>query len=309
MVHFSLEKTLSQHYATLSKGDTIHVHTSGPPKRTFELNVLDCTPDQVINIIDTNLSVEFAPPLHVIPPPIDLKPGEILSSQKVSSNAYLYYRIVLSDSESLSKTLVIEVEPIQGDPDLYVDQKVSRPTQWEHTWSSTERDGENVTIVPTDEKRDVKIPRFYIGVRGYQVDTEFKIVYHLEEEEEKNNQQDKGRKLKLSALRLSRDESGGLKDHRLCENCQHWVRNEHYERHAAFCPRSNYLCRVCKAVMRVEEKANHVHCEKCGKAMGKNDLAKHLDLVHSLVPSLFFSFTCFFFVMNSFFFFFFFLVA
>ena len=75
-----------------------------------------------------------------------------------------YYELAWEDGATGFK---VTLEALAGDPDLFVSQKISRPSRVNYTWNST-ADGDDVVLVPPGNAKFSKGNSVYIGVLGHE---------------------------------------------------------------------------------------------------------------------------------------------
>ncbi|KAI4383245.1 hypothetical protein MLD38_009109 [Melastoma candidum] len=67
-----------------------------------------------------------------------------------------------------------------------------------------------------------------------------------------------------------------------CKNCKRQIPSRTIALHEAYCSRHNIVCQhvSCGIVLSVEDALKHVHCEKCGQALQKVEMEKHMKVFH-----------------------------
>ena len=102
------------------------------------------------------------------------KPARELENAKrafgyVKQFRYEYFKVVVPKNV----TLKIEIATVNGDPDIFVCNRNTNPTQGHHTWKSAGTGDDQITILPDDP---LFYPgAFYVGVYGI-VDSHFEIT-------------------------------------------------------------------------------------------------------------------------------------
>jgi len=161
--------------------------------------------------------------------------------------------------------------------------------QKNYTWLSASTGNDKITIKLDDYRRRPKTS-FYIGVRGYNMASEFYIsvltgdeMRVLEEEKKQNEKKENnsnnnnsgsgsGGKRLIDALEDGEKSPGeGFKR---CPICKHWVPEMSYGRHEIFCQKTNIKCELCDKVMKKEseEISKHMWCEECSMCIDIDDL-------------------------------------
>lgn len=269
----TLEYALNE-FAVLTEGDTImikHGTTSHYLTVTQVQPRKASTPNPPVQLLDTQVKVEFEEATIMESkeedtPPIVLTFGEAASGT-IAANRYAYYRVKVLDG---AKSLKLTLSASSGDPDFYVSTQ-TKPTLETHTWSthSTERKGSDKTrtleIEPSDPNFSVNW--FYIGVQGYKADATFTLLA-----EEVAAVPSVG----ITTGKLE----GSAPDAKQCDNCKAMIPAKSFIMHQASCFRNNWFCRDCNTVMRKALQAQHIHCDLCKQGLNKDDLAKHMDVVH-----------------------------
>lgn len=238
------------------------------------LNVTKVAPHKgasahAVQLLDTQVKVEFEEAEIVETkddtPPVVLQFGEMVTAT-VGQGNYVYYRVKLLNA---SKGLKLTLTASSGDPDLYVSTQ-TKPTWESHTWSShgTERKGPDKTrtleIAPSDPA--FLVGWFYVAVHGYNGEASFSIC--ADEAEIASRTVNSGRV------------EGPMPDAKQCENCKAMIPAKSLVMHQVSCSRNNWWCPICETVLRKAMQAQHVHCEICKQALHKDDLIKHMDVVH-----------------------------
>ena len=84
-----------------------------------------------------------------------------------------------------------------------------------------------------------------------------------------------------SSSSLSSLASSPSPDTKLCSNCRQYIAVKQYSIHSIQCPRNNVFCEQCDHTIRRSEAATHSHCPTCNVVVHPDELAKHVDLLHS----------------------------
>ena len=101
-------------------------------------------------VVNTSVQVEFDVPVEKAPKEEVARQLDLNEVVEGTANAdeYKYYRLKVVDPHSAVK---IVVEPVSGDPDLYVSTKINNPTQISHMWKA-QRHGRNELIIDPSHK-------------------------------------------------------------------------------------------------------------------------------------------------------------
>ena len=65
-----------------------------------------------------------------------------------------------------------------------------------------------------------------------------------------------------------------------CTNCHLYIPNKQYTLHSIQCPRLVVYCPQCQSTVRKADWLVHTHCPECNAVMTKDELEKHVDLMH-----------------------------
>ena len=87
-----------------------------------------------------------------------LSAGILLNASQ--ADVYQFYQFI-PPKEVEHETIRFELKVIKGDPDVFVDQKVSKPSRLQHTWSAVSTESEEIVIEANDSKRS--LGAFYVA--------------------------------------------------------------------------------------------------------------------------------------------------
>lgn len=271
-----LETTLRRH-ATLSEGDIITVSYG---ELNYKLRVLELKPASSVSVLETDIEVDIEGPNsasndigkeHVLTPLVMGKIEEGI----VDKGECNYYKFIVEDAMSdkiASDQINIEIKlnaDGNGDTNVYVSRHpMIFPTQHRHEWSSHEMGSKALIIRPKDP--NLVAGTYSIGVFGFEGVTRYTISVAYKD----NVKQKVGEHVTVP----SQVDAECVE----CQNCKHYISSRTILLHEAYCIRHNVLCQYngCGVVLRKEEVANHVHCDKCGQAFQQAQLEKHMRVFH-----------------------------
>lgn len=272
-----LETSLRQH-ATLSQNDILMVSYGD---LSYKLRVLELKPSSSVSVLETDVEVDIVSPdsasgrvdEHAL---IPLKLGAS-ESGVVDQGHYIYYKFSIEDdvfekiaSEEAVVEVKIEVEETSGgDTDLYVSKHpLIFPTQHQHEWSS--HDVGSKSLILSSKHKGLGSGAFSIGVYGFRGTTKFHLSVQVHD-----NKKPQGQQVAASSSNMEIDTME-------CKNCKRQIPSRTIALHEAYCSRHNVICEHagCGIVLRVEDAPKHVHCEKCGQALQKVEMEKHMKVFH-----------------------------
>ncbi|CAL9072925.1 unnamed protein product [Musa textilis] len=275
-----LETTLRRH-ATLSQGDIITVSYG---ELNYKLRVLETKPASSVSVLETDIEVdieghdsaqESSRNQPVLAPLVIGKVEEGI----VEEGTFNYYKFSVEAamidevaSGCMNIEVKIEADAGDGDTNVYLSRHpLIFPTQHRHEWSSHEMGSKVLTVRPKDPS--LVAGTYSIGVFGFKGVTKYHISVAF-----KDNVKQKigGHATVSSPIDMESVE---------CRNCKHFISSRTILLHEAYCLRHNVLCRHngCGVVLRKEEAANHVHCNKCGQAFQQGQIEKHMKVFHEPV--------------------------
>ncbi|CAL9082688.1 unnamed protein product [Musa acuminata var. zebrina] len=275
-----LETTLRRH-ATLSQGDIITVSYG---ELNYKLRVLETKPASSVSVLETDIEVdieghdsaqESSRNQPVLAPLVIGKVEEGI----VEEGTFNYYKFsveaaMIDEVASCRMNIEVKIEADAGDADTNV--YVSRhplifPTQHRHEWSSHEMGSKVLTVRPKDP--NLVAGTYSIGVFGFKGVTKYRISVAFKDNVK---QQIGGHATASSPIDMESVE---------CQNCKHFISSRTILLHEAYCFRHNVLCQHngCGVVLRKEEAASHVHCNKCEQAFQQGQIEKHMKVFHEPV--------------------------
>ncbi|KAF8414133.1 hypothetical protein HHK36_002132 [Tetracentron sinense] len=272
-----LETSLRQH-ATLSQDDVVTVHHG---ELLFKLRVLELKPSSSVSVLETDIEVDIVGPdsalertdQHIL---IPLTLGKTESGM-VEEGKYIYYKFSIDDdiggklaSGDVNIEVKVETETEGGDTDLYVSRHpIIFPTQHQHEWSSHDVGSKVLILDPKDQK--LIAGTYSVGVFGFKGTTKYRISVGVQD----NSNRKVGERGVSSSSMVDVNSVE-------CRNCRHYIPSRTIALHEAYCSRHNVICQHagCGVVLRKEEVANHVHCEKCRRAFQQGEMEKHMKVFH-----------------------------
>lgn len=273
-----LETSLRKH-STLSQGDIITVKHG---EHGYNLRILELKPSSSVSVIDTDVDVDIMEPdydstsnsmnQHAL---IPLLLGKVQEGM-VDEGKFQYYKFSVDDALSekvasgdFNLEVKVETGTGEGDTDVYLSRyPVIFPTEQQYEWSSHVV-GSNILVFGS---KDITLtPGTYsVGVFGFKGSSKFHISVAT-----KSNT---GRKLGEKA-----DLSSQIDFHTVeCQNCKRLISSRSVMIHEAYCIRHNIVCRYngCGVVLKKVEAGNHLHCDKCGEGLQKQEMEKHMKVFH-----------------------------
>ncbi|KAK1275814.1 hypothetical protein QJS04_geneDACA000829 [Acorus gramineus] len=272
-----LETGLRQH-ATLSQGDIITVNFGD---LSYRLHVLELRPSTSVSVLETDIDVDIVTAVsavdqtnkHVLIPLIFGK----AESGVVNEGNYVYYKFSVDDDTckeiSLGKEnleVKLEAEMNEGDTDLYVSRHpIIFPTKHQHEWSSHDL-GSKILILG-DKNHGLSAGTYSIGVYGFKKLTKYQILVTMKESSS-------GQRVGEVSVPSSEDNVDSVE----CSNCKRNISRKAVMLHEAYCARHNVVCKYegCGVVLRKEEAGDHVHCNKCQRALQSGEMEKHMKVFH-----------------------------
>ncbi|KAJ3685950.1 hypothetical protein LUZ61_015114 [Rhynchospora tenuis] len=270
--HKAVLETELRLHATLSEGETIRVSYG---ETQYGLRVLELKPASTVSVIETDIDVDVEAPEgenHVLVP---LEMGKTVEGI-VEEGKFKYYKFLVDGTVSeviRSEFADLEVklqadDSSNGDTDVYVSRHpLIFPTQHRHEWSSHETGSKNLVIKHKDANL---VPGNYtIGVYGFKGVSKYQISVHVKDRN-------------VNVQRVGEGEKVNSEDLVECGNCKRHIARRTIVVHEAYCIRHNVVCQHegCGVVLRKEERENHAHCVKCGRAFQKGEMEKHMKVFH-----------------------------
>ncbi|ANM67522.1 Ubiquitin fusion degradation UFD1 family protein [Arabidopsis thaliana] len=275
--HKAILETILRQHATLSLDDVLLVNYG---QVSYKLQVLELRPATSISVLETDIEVDIVSPDIVSDQPNQhvLKPLQYGKSESgtVEEGRYDYYKFVIDEATvekvmagSVKVIVKVDVEKVGADTDLYVSKHpVLFPSLNQHEWSS--HDVGSKTLILVSKERALSSGTYSIGVYGFKGTVKYQVSVLVQESID-------GAKVGERAVSSSSDV-----DTVECRNCKHSIPSRSIALHEVYCSRHNVVCNHhgCGIVLRVEEAKNHLHCEKCGKALQPTEMEKHLKVFH-----------------------------
>ncbi|XP_031491052.1 uncharacterized protein LOC116258088 [Nymphaea colorata] len=272
-----LETSLRQH-ATLSQGDILTVNHGG---LSYKLKVLELKPSSSVSVLETDVEVDIVEPSStsesVDQPLLNALVLGKVESGTVEEGRYEYYKFSIGDNvisklsnENVVVEVKLDVEINSGDTDLYVSRHpVLFPSKHQHEWSSHDV-GSKVLILGGDNK-ELTSGTYSIGIFGFKGSSKYHVSVSLQEKLHQRHGE-----------RAVSSTSADKTDCSMCSNCHHYIPTRTIALHEAYCSRHNVVCpqEGCGVVLRKDEARSHVHCTKCGKALHREEMEKHMKVFH-----------------------------
>ncbi|WVZ70209.1 hypothetical protein U9M48_018891 [Paspalum notatum var. saurae] len=270
--HRAVLETALRNHATLSENDTVVVNYG---QLQYKLRVLELKPASSVSVLETDVEVDIE------------GPDSILNNKRI--NMYLCrlrlerLNPVLWKKESLVEDSVcekvasglanvevkIDTDASGGDTDIYISRHpLVFPTQHRHEWSSHEVGSKVLILKPRDATLVSGV--YSIGVYGFKGTSKYQLSVAVKDVN--------GQRIGEHASASGSVDSDSV----LCRNCKRHIASRSAHLHEAYCMRHNVACSHdgCGVVLRKEEVANHVHCNKCGRAFQQRELEKHMKVFH-----------------------------
>lgn len=276
--HKAILETELRLHATLSEGETIRVSYG---EAQYGLRVLELKPASTVSVIETDIDVDIEAlegENHVLTP---LEMGKI-EEGIVEEGKFKYYKFSIDGTVSeVIKSGFADLEVMlqadnngNGDTDIYVSRHpLVFPTQHRHEWSSHETGSKNLVIKHNNQNL---VPGNYtIGVYGFKGVSKYQISVHVKDRN-------------VHVQKVGEGEKMNSEDLVECGNCKRYITKQTIVLHEAYCLRHNVICQHdgCGVVLRKEERENHVHCVKCGCALQKGEMEKHMKVFHEPIECL-----------------------
>jgi len=276
--HRAVLETALRNHATLSENDIVVVNYG---LLQYKLKVLELKPASSVSVLETDVEVDIEGSdsvldneenQHVLVP---LAIGKVESSV-VEEGKFRYYKFSVEESVSekvafgrANIEVKIDTDASGGDTDIYVSRHpLVFPTQHRHEWSSHEMGSKVLILKPRDSSLVSGV--YSIGVYGFKGTSKYQISVAIKD---------------VNSQRIGEHASatGSVDaDSVLCRNCKRHIASQSAHLHEAYCMRHNVACPHdgCGVVLRKEEAADHVHCNKCGRAFQQREMEKHMKVFH-----------------------------
>jgi len=276
--HRAVLETALRNHATLSENDIVVVNYG---LLQYKLKVLELKPASSVSVLETDVEVDIEGSdsvldneenQHVLVP---LAIGKVESSV-VEEGKFRYYKFSVEESVSekvafgrANIEVKIDTDASGGDTDIYVSRHpLVFPTQHRHEWSSHEMGSKVLILKPRDSSLVSGV--YSIGVYGFKGTSKYQLSVDIKD---------------VNSQRIGEHASatGSVDaDSVLCRNCKRHIASQSAHLHEAYCMRHNVACPHdgCGVVLRKEEAADHVHCNKCGRAFQQREMEKHMKVFH-----------------------------
>ncbi|KAL6884600.1 hypothetical protein ACP4OV_010536 [Aristida adscensionis] len=276
--HRAVLETALRNHATLSENDAVVVNYG---LLQYKLRVLELKPASSVSVLETDVEVDIEGSdsvldneenQHVLVP---LAIGKAESSV-VEEGKFRYYKF--SVDETLSEKVAsghanievkIDSDASGGDTDIYISRHpLVFPTQHRHEWSSHEMGSKVLILKPRDAS--LVSGTYSIGVYGFKGTSKYQLSVAIKD---------------VNSQTIGEQASGSSSmdiDSVVCKNCKRHIASRTAALHEAYCMRHNITCMHdgCGVVLRKEEAADHVHCNKCGRAFQQREMEKHMKVFH-----------------------------
>ncbi|CAO2177103.1 unnamed protein product [Urochloa humidicola] len=276
--HRAVLETALRNHATLSENDVVVVNYG---QLQYKLKVLELKPASSVSVLETDVEVDIEGSdsvldneenQHVLVP---LAIGKVESSI-VEEGKFRYYKFSVEESVSekvasghANLEVKIDTDASGGDTDIYVSRHpLVFPTQHRHEWSSHEMGSKVLILKPRDSSSVSGV--YSIGVYGFKGTSKYQLSVDIKD-------------VNSQRVGAHASASGSVDaDSVLCRNCKRHIASQSAHLHEAYCMRHNVACPHdgCGVVLRKEEAAGHVHCNKCGRAFQQREMEKHMKVFH-----------------------------
>jgi hypothetical protein len=262
----------------LSENDVVMVNYG---QLRYKLKVLELKPASSVSVLETDVEVDIEGSdsvldnkenQHVLVPLMIEK----VESSVVEEGMFRYYKFSVEESVSekvasghANIEVKIDTDVSGGDTDIYVSRHpLVFPSQHQHEWSSHEMGSKVLILKPRDAGSVSGI--YSIGVYGFKGISKFQLSVAIKD---------------INSQRVGEHYSASPSvdaDTVLCKNCKRHITSRTAPLHEAYCLRHNVACTHdgCGVVLRKEEAADHVHCNKCGRAFQQREMNKHMKVFH-----------------------------
>ncbi|KAF8730448.1 hypothetical protein HU200_017026 [Digitaria exilis] len=276
--HRAVLETALRNHATLSKNDVVVVNYG---QLQYKLKVLELKPESSVSVLETDVEVDIEGSdsildneenQHVLVP---LAIGKVESSV-VEEGKFRYYKFSVEESASekiasgrANIEVKLDTDASGGDTDIYVSRHpLVFPTQHRHEWSSHEMGSKVLILKPKDSSLVSGL--YSIGVYGFKGTSKYQLSVAIKDVN--------GQRIGEHACALGSVDIDSV----LCRNCKRHIASRSAHLHEAYCMRHNVACPHdgCGVVLRKEEAADHVHCNKCGRAFQQREMEKHMKVFH-----------------------------
>ena len=279
-------------FTTLTVGDTVRIEGGG---KVWQVKVeavqpLTCSPAAVC-VINTDMRVEF---LESVEGPRREDEGEEAKldeavAGEVEAEAYHYYRVRVDDRDCGVK---VECRAAEGEPDVYISTTHTKPNALACDFKSTARQ-RDVLVQPPKGGRTTGW--LYVSVHAYKQKAKYSLLLStftpstsnasstLSASASSPSPSSSARNTLSSPSTTAGSEQVQPPDTTYCTNCHLYIPNKQFTLHSIQCPRLVVYCPQCQSTVRKADWPTHTHCPDCGAVVSKDELEKHLDLMHRSV--------------------------
>jgi hypothetical protein len=130
-------------------------------------------------------------------------------------------------------------------------------------------------LVMKHKDQNLVTGNYTIGVYGFKGVSKYQISVHVKDRN-------------VHAQKVGASEKVNSEDMVVCNNCKRYITRRTIVLHEAYCVRHNVVCQHdgCEVVLRKEDIENHVHCVKCGCALQKGEMEKHMKVFHEPIECM-----------------------
>lgn len=105
------------------------------------------------------------------------EPMKVMVMNKLPDGQYAFFRT--QHRVPPTSSITVTVEPIDGDPDLFLSTTHMRPTHDKNEWKSSGDGSDTIHVPPSEPPRD-NFEYYYISVLAYGSETSFRLYYTVE---------------------------------------------------------------------------------------------------------------------------------
>ena len=170
-------------YQNLTVGMRIDVHYE---MNKYSLKVLKCKPALGISIVNADIQTDIIEPLDCD----ELYSPEEGQAQRLhlgypmlcslAIGMYRHFVLLYLPSSNHPERVRITLNAHKGDPDLYVSQSHTAPSQRLYQWCSQEVGSKEIYLNPSDPLFNAR-ESIYVGVMSFTQDTVFTICFHRDD--------------------------------------------------------------------------------------------------------------------------------
>ncbi|XP_019850911.1 PREDICTED: uncharacterized protein LOC100636770 isoform X1 [Amphimedon queenslandica] len=290
-----------RNFQTLTEGTKVTI-TYELNKHTFK--ILRCKPAKGISIVDADVKTDFVEPadynrFHSVE---EGQAENIMLDEPVHctliAGQYRHFVLLSLPPKLQPSCLTVEVKKDTGDPDLFLCQNCSVPSQSRYMWCSQDA-GDSVITLNEDDKEYKRDKPIFAGVVSLFEDTSFTICFHSNETTDGHSIQAAaspvGHVLRSAAGNSSLGEGEGERGedskedepvsippgYEQCSYCDSVMPQLRLLMHERHCAQSTFKCPICKQCFpKSAEKKHHsiahepLTCE-CGQELTQLALHHH----------------------------------